>query len=1395
MPIPFFRIPLSFQFGTFGDDTILGGTGRDYVFAFGGDDLIETGAGDDRVWAGSGDDLVRGGMGNDRLFGGRGTDTAVFSGLLADYSISLLPGRVTVDGADGLDRLFGFEALRFDDTTIFLDGRNNGPVATDDTVVAPEDGVTSIAVADLLANDSDFDGDTLAVTAVSAASGAGASVTLTDGILAYDPGALFDALAEGETATDSFEYTVSDGRGGSQTATVTVTITGTNDAPVLTLPATAEQAEGETGPIATAEVTDAEGDPVTLSLGGADAAFFLIDPATGAISFADAPDFETPEDADGDNVYEISVTADDGNGGVTTEDLSISVTDVEEGPSVVLSEIMYNPGSSEPDWEWVEVTNVSSDAIDLAGYVIDDGNATRVSQANIASGTIAAGASAVLYNGDDLTEADFRAAWNLADDVTLIAVSEWNDLALNNSGDRITVWADFETYTADFETRSQTVIDVTYDDSGDWPTDDGSASIYLTDLSADANDGTNWARSTEGGATPAGTGRASLAEGGNAGGDVGSPGAEAAPAPLQISEIAISNTGDDWEFLELSGEAGTSLDGYALIQLDGDGEVRGVVDLDGQQIGDNGFFLAASPTAENTFGVAPDLAIADNTFENTSSSFLLVEDFTGATRFDDLDADDDGILDDGAPFGAIVDGVALIDDDAPLTYADAVVGPDGTFLAPGAIRGDDGFEIGSFFDASVYSPTSGGSGSGGGGGALTLISAIQGSGTESAIQGAAVTVEGIVTYVSSNGYYVQEEAADQDGDAATSEGLFVFTGSGSDPASLVSVGQTVRASGTVSEFGGQTQLSGTSTDVVNATISALPDAVRVTVSSADEAAVYEATEGMRVEVVSGGTEALTITVNFNLDRFGEIVVSDGIMTQPTQLFDAQTEASEVQTLLEANANNRLVIDDGDFRSNLSSFAYLPNTSPGDDGNGILNAADDFDLGGTVRLGAEIVDPVQGIMSQGFGSYRVLASETLVIDETTNGGARQAVPDDVLGNPGGAGPQEGQLIVASLNVENYFATLGQRGANSADDLDRQTANLVNQIEGTGASVLALQELENDGFADGSAVDRLTDELNLSDAAADWQFVDPTGTAAPVGTDAIATGIIFDATEVRLVASDALIFEEASAADTFALAQILNPYSPTGDQVNDFQRNRPATVATFEDLDTGETFTVVSVHNKSKGDSNLADVVENAVAALANGTVPPSEVANVQAAIDALRADANFDQGDGQGFWNGVRLDASEELTVWLEDTYLPGVQAANPTLPVGDGTLILGDFNAYAEEDPTQAVREFDGADAGTEADYIDIIDTFVPGGQDEAYSFVFDGQRGTLDQAFVSADLAGAVTGATEWHVNADEPDLLSYDSEFTDPGFFSDDVYGASDHDPLIVGLDFAQDDTFVFV
>ena len=108
-------------------------------------------------------------------------------------------------------------------------------------------------------------------------------------------------------------------------------------------------------------------------------------------------------------------------------------------------------------------------------------------------------------------------------------------------------------------------------------------------------------------------------------------------------------------------------------------------------------------------------------------------------------------------------------------------------------------------------------------------------------------------------------------------------------------------------------------------------------------------------------------------------------------------------------------------------------------------------------------------------------------------------------------------------------------------------------------------------------------------------------------------------------------------------------------------------------------------------------------------------------------------------------------------------------------LIIGDLNAYTEEDPIHVLE-----DAG----YVGLSELLID--EDERYSFVFDGFSGELDHGLASPELLGDVTGATIWHINADEALILDYNLDFgRDPSLYESNAYRSSDHDPLIIGLD----------
>ena len=103
------------------------------------------------------------------------------------------------------------------------------PIATKDELALTEDQVQAV---DVLANDTDQDGDPLTVTAINTTRTKGSAVLDPDGTITYDARGAFDALGQDQTATDTLTYTVSDGSDGTARGRVKVTVAGVNDAPV-----------------------------------------------------------------------------------------------------------------------------------------------------------------------------------------------------------------------------------------------------------------------------------------------------------------------------------------------------------------------------------------------------------------------------------------------------------------------------------------------------------------------------------------------------------------------------------------------------------------------------------------------------------------------------------------------------------------------------------------------------------------------------------------------------------------------------------------------------------------------------------------------------------------------------------------------------------------------------------------------------------------------------------------------------------------------------------------------------------------------------------------------------------------------------------------------------------
>ena len=180
----------------------------------------------------------------------------------------------------------------------------------------------------------DADGDTPTYHLVGGADQALFDIDSSSGALTFKSAPDYETPTDASSPPDNvYEVQIEarDGNGGTVSQTVSITVTNANDNnPAFSSGATANFAENGTGTVYTAVATDADGDTVTFSIvGGVDADQFELDSSSGALTFKSAPDFENPTDDGTNNVYEVELQADDGNGGKASLIVDVQIQDID----------------------------------------------------------------------------------------------------------------------------------------------------------------------------------------------------------------------------------------------------------------------------------------------------------------------------------------------------------------------------------------------------------------------------------------------------------------------------------------------------------------------------------------------------------------------------------------------------------------------------------------------------------------------------------------------------------------------------------------------------------------------------------------------------------------------------------------------------------------------------------------------------------------------------------------------------------------------------------------------------------------------------------------------------------------------------------------------------------
>ncbi len=706
--------------------------------------------------------------------------------------------------------------------------------------------------------------------------------------------------------------------------------------------------------------------------------------------------------------------------------------------------------------------------------------------------------------------------------------------------------------------------------------------------------------------------------------------------------------------------------------------------------------------------------------ENGTLTIILVEGFDGSAG-DDLDTNDDGTFD-STPWTRIVDDVAVSDGGASdVTYSTTVLAPGfagSPFTPGGASRIPDGTDTNTIAD--------------------WVLNDFDGFGfpgfVGSQAIGEAVNTPGATNEVIT----VISDPIGVCGDPSTL--IHAIQGSG---LASPDVGNIREIEGVVvGDFQGSTGLNGFNVQEEDSDIDADPltsegifvfdggfgvdvsvgDVVRVRGTVAEFFGLTEITSVAAVIDCGVTDTASAATVTLPVSSPDAFETTEGMAVEfPQELFASgnftQARFGEVDLSVGAPLDNPTNVAAPGAAANAVSALNNRSRIQLDDGSNLQNPLPlppYLGAGNTLRTG-DSVEGVSAVMSYAFGVYEIHPTAPVTF---TRNNERPDVP--VVG---------GSMTVAAYNVLNFFTTIdnagsicgpdgdqGCRGADTASELVRQRDKIVAALAELDADVVGLMEIENPRSI--ATVDAALDDLvngptglNSVVGAGTYDYID-TGT---IGTDAIKVALIYKPANVTPVGAYAILDSSVDPAFIDTL-------------------NRPALAQTFQENGTDDLVTVAVNHLKSKG-----------------------------SACDFI---GDPDTGDGQGNCNATRTAAATALATWL---------SGDPTGSGSTDSLIVGDLNSYAMEDPIVAIES---------AGYTDLVKQFVGTGfADGAYSYNFFSESGYLDHALASPSALGRVTGAGFWHVNADEPSGLDYNN-FNQPGLYNPDPYRSSDHDPIVVGV-----------
>ncbi len=1045
-----------------------------------------------------------------------------------------------------------------------------------------------------------------------------------------------------------------------------------------------------------------------LTVSGADAAFFEVDSNGLYIKAGTTLDFETKAS------YSVTVNVDDaavGNAPDAAASFTLDLTNIENeapvAPALYVSEVAPWSSGNSPDAlgvDWFEITNGGTSAIDLTGWKIDDSSASFATAVPLNGvTTINPGESVIFLEAApgnlEAKKAAFLATWFGSTPPANLQIGSYSGggVGLSTGGDAVNLY--------NAAGVLQTGITFGASPAGPFPTFDNSAGLSnaaVSQLSA------------------AGVHSAFVAAGDAA--EIGSPGTV---GKVFVSEVApwssgVAAVGADWFEVTNSSAFATDITGWKMD--DSSGSPAAAVALSGITTikpGESVIFLEAATAEEFATKKA---AFLSTWFGTTPPADLQIGSYGGSgvglgTGGDAVNLYNAvGVLQATMAFGASSTGPS---GNGPFATFDNATGASGaptpiSQLSAAGVNGaqaavGDPNETGS--PGRIVSPEPV---------ALTAIYDIQGAGHQSAMVGATVTTRGVVTAIDSNGFYIQD--ATGDGNAATSDAVFVFTGS----APTVTKGHLVQVAGTVSEFipNGAAAGSLSITQLTGPTVTDMGEGPAIA------AVQIGGSAGLKPPTSNLDDDGLATfdPVNDGIDFFEAlegmlVTVKAPVAVSPTNGFgeiftivDNDDNPANGLNTNSASANGGVIVSGGapSFgNTNTVGGDFNPERIQIDDDSGILAG---FVTPG-VNVGAQLSD-VKGVVSYGFGQYEVVATEAYAV---TSPGTLVPETTSLVGT-------SSRLTVANYNIENLDPGDGVAKFNA---LAQQILNNLKAPD-----ILCLQEAQdnngptNDSVTSASTtLQMLVDAINAISAASggavqyafqDNPFIgDDLNGGEPGGN--IRNAYLYRVDRGVDLVESSLRTIDANGAATTAVGG-------NADASHPFFESRLPLVADF--TFNGQTMTIVNNHFSSKGGSGAL-----------MGTQPP-----FNSDEDARAAQAQ------------------------AVNTYVDTLLASDPDARV----VVAGDLNEFEFEEPMAVLQGKatyqDGADADTMPEYtaggtpiLNAMVEMLP--VDERYDYVFDGNSQSLDHMYVTdAARAGA------------QYDIVHMNAEFANQ---------ASDHDALVASFD----------